>query len=210
MTTLTKSDKAALIHKVLFDAFDHRFLALNKEIRQSVQQALAKDHPKFLSLRANEDVKKYIACNHATRFVVNSLSGAGRPMIVVKPVNYSSDFTHQITAQSSSNYYLKELNAEIIGSIDIIVPLMVGIGVSINQEMEDKYYAIHSDLEAATTKLSALLGAYRLREKFEKDFPELAVFLPAIPVKIAMPAIIIADVLADLAAAGIPFKPPVE
>lgn len=205
MTTLTKTDKAALIHKVLFDAFDHRFLALNKEIRQSVQSAIAKDHPKFLSLMANDDTRKYLKSQRIAGFVFKANSS---PMecAAVKPLDYSQRIIKEIPYRRC----LRSENVQVIGDCDMLVPCQIGSYALIAGICIDSYYAIHADLFAAQEKLSALLGAYRLREKFEKDFPELAVFLPAIPVKIAMPAIVIADVLPDLAAAGIPFKQAIE
>lgn len=205
MTTLTKSDKAALIHKVLFDAFDHRFLALNKEIRQSVQSAMAKDHPKFLSLVANDETRKYISSQRVSCFVFKARY-LDSDCAVIKPFDYSQSFEKEVYCRS----LLRNANVQVIGDCDMLVPSQIGCYALVGGVAIDSYYEIHADLGAAKEKLSALLGAYRLREKFEKDFPELAQFLPAIPVKIAMPAIIIADVLADLAAAGIPFKPTVE
>ncbi len=201
MTHLKNTDRHYFINRVLHDAFDPRFLDLNKEIRANLTASIKTSHPVFFDLLAKEEMRKYVATTRLRKYYFYS-SQRDMNCQMIKPVDYSKEFDYQTHFQS----HQPSRNLQNIGDVDQIMPALAGDAFQPEPALIQKYLTIHEDLAAAKQKVTSLINSYRSREKFEKDFPDLAAFLPAVPVKIAMPAIIIADVMADLAAVGIPAR----
>ena len=74
------------------------------------------------------------------------------------------------------------------------------------RKMVKAYKSVWADYVAARDKLGALLNSYTMREKFAGDFPEFAKYLPPVPTKARLPAVIVKDVRAELSKLGIPQK----
>lgn len=197
MTTINKEDRRAVKHAVLSAAFEPRFNAVQAIMRAHLLIHVESEHPQFVRLYKAKENRPYLQVARSSRFTVPSKT---RTVIACRPRNYG-----EASEAARHSYVTSDENLSTLVAEDIAIPGSFGREFSISDaNVIAEYDAVWKDLQAAYYTLSQLLASYKVREKFEKDFPELAKHLPEARQVSRMPAVIVKDVRADLAKFGIP------
>lgn len=195
---LKKEDRELVLRKVLTEAFEKRFYDIGDELVIRARAQVAAEHPRFVELLADEQTKQYVYASSryaifakvdGTEFRYARPNSYGRPAEM--PTQRRVDREQQNATESSAR-----LSLHVPGSYgDVFVS---------TPEIIERYRKTWADYTEAQAKLSALLNSYSTREKLAEDFPEFAKHVPLAQAKIKLPAVIVTDVLAELAVLGVP------
>ncbi len=199
MTTLTKTDRIEVIHRALKETFAPKFKDWFDEMANLIQGKVREAHPKFFELYNDPDVRPYLSYIRASVYIVlddgseHTVRAPNFEAIaklidvdVDDAFNYGGPFNHeylQVThpAHGVSGY------ARFADSH----PYML------------QYRELLTQLKEAHALLVSTTYAYKQREKFEVDFPDLAKHLPPRVVTKAL-AIPVDNVMKKLQKLGIP------
>lgn len=194
MANLTNDDRNAVIGAALKATFEPRFHALRKRMNDHLKQHQAEKHAHFIKLASDPETLQYLQWHSRTVFYIHMKDGnayAGQP----------NDWTQPSTKPER---WVTDKNTTKLGSDDLIITSKIGSSfVILDSAIIADYHQLWDDLTAARNKLSELLHSYRVREKFAEAFPDLAKHLPAPRTPNRLPAVIVDDVRANLAALGI-------
>lgn len=194
MANLTNADRDAVIGTALKATFEPRFHALRKRMNDHLKQRQQQEHPRFIQLASDPEALKYLQYHSGTRFCIRTDKGGtntGMPGIWSEPFRKPEP-------------YKNDQNTRDLISEDVLVTSKIGSSfVILDAGIIADYHQVWDDLTAARSKLSELLHSYRIREKFAEAFPDLAKHLPPTRTPNRLPAVIVDDVRANLAALGI-------
>lgn len=194
MANLTNDDRNAVIGAALKATFEPRFQAPRKRMNDYLKQRQQQEHPRFIQLAGDPETLKYLQYHSGTRFYIRTDKGSANAGM---PNTWSEPFR-------KPEPYKNDLNTRDLISEDVLVTSKIGSSFIIHADaINSDYHQLWDDLTAARSKLSELLHSYRVREKFAEAFPDLAKHLPAPRTPNRLPAVIVDDVRANLAALGI-------
>lgn len=197
MTVLKKTDREQVVHRVLQAAFNPRFIELKKKLAADVAKNARTTSPAFFKLYDVPENRPHLRyqIGHAFKYCAEQITMAC-------PIHYAKPVTKTTERDSSTGY---DDNRSSLRDSDLIIPTIGSNLLLITDPvLIAEYDAIWADFTEAQPKMSGLLESYKNREKFEADFPDFAKHLPALPAKIQLPAVIVDNVLADLAKLGVP------
>lgn len=195
MQKLKKSDREIVLTKVLTAAFEPRFLGLRDTMHAEVAEAVKQQHPRFVELYADEASRRYLYVLTASTVTLSDKRVAYRPVY--------GGYAKEPNVQ---NCYCVNKNAaklELSQKVHLRVPSSFSAHVDTATTIA-AYDKAWSDYTTAWNTLSALLNSYTTREALAADFPEFAVHVPLATGKVKLPAVIVGNVLAELAAVGVP------
>lgn len=177
MKTITNKDRAHLIHSVLSETFDPKFLELNRELVADVKAKLQAAHPKYYEALDNAEISQYLAKGSIEGFRSGDIA-------LTRPIDYSEPVGAVMVGRN-----LRHNNAQHLGDINVIAPTSCQRYQLAHEHECQKYFKLLNAMLEARQLLTITLNAYRSREKFETDFPDLARHLPPAPVKIQLPVL---------------------
>ena len=194
MQKLKKADRELVLRKVLTEAFEGRFNALRDEMHAQIAADVAAAHPRFVELYSDVASKPYIAYQHLHTTALPDGRIAYRPC-----------YGRRVEEPNTRIWYGSADDASAINlSAKTYLPAPANYSAKLTDEaVQAKYNKAWADYTAAYDKVSAVLNSYTTREKLAEDFPDFAKHIP-LAQKIALPSVIVSDVLADLAAVGVP------
>lgn len=201
MASLTNKDREAVKESLLKEAFEPRFNAIKQKVEDCLRQLVKAEHGKFLDLMADESTRGYLA-----RTVIGELGFHDTPnkanFMMVRPRDYGNRADYY---EPSSRYYFNaDKNCQLIKGGDVVIPTKLGGWLCQDADLLAEYRALWADYDKAYSTLDAALSSFRTREKFAEAFPEFAKRLPPAKQKAGLPVVIASNVLADLAAVGVP------
>jgi hypothetical protein len=201
MTTLTNAARDSAIADILQDAFDPRFDALEKKLRAEYCAEMKEQHPAFYKAWKDPETKKYLYCTHNPdlyRVDEGSHIALCRPVYGRNPGICTSRYPDRDAG------YAKIVLKDEVGPVST-GPVSTGLNLEDGSALLAEYRAIWADYGAAFVKIQSLLYTYKVREKFEVDFPSLKKYLPPLPpTKVNLPMPVASKVMEDLAKFGIP------
>lgn len=195
-TTLTKQAREAFVLSALKDAFIPRFSEFGNKLNEYVKKAVQEEHPDFLRAYADEKTRPYLAVGSILYIKIKNAD--------LKVPNYEAivDADYMARRRHSNTPGTDGMRAHVISP---------AYGKLKGEELNDaalvaEYNRLWADFFEAQSTLINTITAYRSREKFEADFPQLAKYLPAHVVTSGSTAVAIPakDVMAKLLAAGVP------
>lgn len=197
---LKKEDRELVLRKVLTEAFEKRFYDIGDELVIRARAQVAAEHPRFVELLLDEQAKQYIYA--ISRYAIFAKVD-DTEFRYARPHRYG-----QPAEMPAQRWYNKERQnaTEIIARLSLHVPGGYGDVYINSPEIIERYRKAWADYTEAQAKLSALLNSYSTREKLAEDFPEFAKHVPLAQAKAKLPAVIVTDVLAELAVLGVPAK----
>lgn len=201
MTTITKTDRTAAIAAILKATFEPRFTEFQRLLTEAVKNRVNEHFPKFKDWLADPELGPHIKAQHNFEpMYYNEL--AADQVYFKRPTNWTEEAEkcRQHTPCSWDDA------ARDIKASTAVPTTGRPEGFYIFNDLAPVYLSIWEDLIAAASKLRGVFGAYKAREKFEVDFPDLAKYLPAKITVSSSTAVRLnpVDVMKDLAAMGIP------
>lgn len=196
MTTLTKQDRETAILSIMRESYASRFAELADKLVAHAKATLRAQHPKFYELLRDEESRKYLDVGqhlHLQLELSSGKCGARIPNFNAKP---KFDKLH------SEYWYSFEGAADIRTGLSH-PSLDSTVTVQADHHLANEYDSLWGAFEDAWNTVEATLYGYKVRERFEADFPELAKHLPKRSVVNAL-TVPVADIRAKLQAAGIP------
>lgn len=198
MAVLTKADRAAVIGFALAKAFSPRFIAVREECEGLLRAHLAAEHPRFLALLADPEAAQYIARTGSAGFTL--VNSEGHTRCFHMPRFWRAPY---LRAETRRSWVERDMYTALVAQ-ETVVPASMGQKFEITDDvLVSRYLNVWSDLAHADEKMTALLAAYRTREKLAEDFPDIAAWLPPIEPPAALPAVIPATERAALQALGV-------
>jgi hypothetical protein len=198
MATLKISDRDEVLRRVLAETFTPRFGDIQKQMQAALRASLAAEHPQFVKLAKDPESRKYLATTNVRNFYF--IDGE-ESHIAASPC-----YGKWVDMPAGGYRYLDRDSYSSITDGDTAVPCSMSEFKITDRKMVKVYKSVWADYVAARDKLRALLNSYTMREKFAGDFPEFAKYLPPVPTKARLPAVIVKDVRAELSKLGIPQK----
>lgn len=192
---LKKEDRELVLRKVLTEAFEKRFYAVRDAMRAEIAAHIAKTHPRFVELAADETARSYLTSDCVS--VVRLPDGRRATSPVYGTAVEEPDVRSYYTRSPEWAYL------DVSNKVRLAKPSTYTACVSAPTTIAS-YDKCWTDYTAAQAKLSALLNSYSSREKLAEDFPEFAKHVPLAQAKAKLPAVIVTDVLAELAVLGVP------
>lgn len=201
MTTMTKSDRTAAIATILRETFAPRFELLTQQLTAAVEKNLNEQHPKFVQMLADREMRKYLNCQSTGN------------VCFINPDYFSRYYMephYTVVAEQQLSTIPKRgqdggsvINVKVTHSSHSAHNMDSVFQVT---AFESVHAALWDDLLRAASKLRETFYAYKSREAFAKDFPKLAAYLPAKVVVSTSTAVRLnpVDVMKDLASLGIP------
>lgn len=199
MTTMTKSDRTAAIATILKETFAPRFELLTQQLTAAVEKNLNEQHPKFVQMCADPEMRKYLHCYTAGSVYFNNPDYYSR--------YYMEPHYTEVAEQQLSTIPKRDQDGGSIINVKVTYSTQSGVGYIFEvPAFESVHAALWDDLLRAASKLRETFYAYKSREAFAKDFPKLAAYLPAKVVVRTSTAVRLnpVDVMKDLASLGIP------
>lgn len=194
MQKLKNADRELVLTKVLTEAFVARFNALRDELHANVTANIAAAYPRFVELYNDPTSKPWIACRYLDSVFLPDGRKAFRP-----------HFGKRVEEPRCASQYSRVDNATGINvSQKQYLPAPQSYTAKITDEaLQAKYDKAWADYIAAYDKISAVLSSYTTREKLAEDFPDFAKHVP-LAQRMNLPAVVVSDVMAELAAVGVP------
>lgn len=187
--SLRIADRNQVMERVLRDTFKPQFNEIAKSISELLRQHLNQYHPKFVAAYSDAETRPYLAMRTIWDIKFNS-------QLAVTPV-----YGVECEILDHHRYFTQDKYDKI--KSDILVPSDMDDFRINNLALFTKYQLVWSRYTEAQKKLSSMLYSYRSRDKFTKDFPEFAKFLPPARQKIGLPMVVVGDVRKELCDLGI-------
>lgn len=203
MTTITNKERLTAVSKLLEDTFTPQLAQFKERLREYYISQNAEKHPTFANAACDPLLKPYLQreTNIIPSFTYENSHGTLNGEYMFWPP-YGSDTTlldnGAIIDANEKSYRHR------IGVSDLFVATSLSTHPS--PDLVNEYTALAKTRQNAFNELNKLFFSYNNREKFELDFPELAVYLPKKPIKSKGTSLVIpvADFKASLKNLGVP------
>lgn len=198
MTTMTKSDRTAAIAAILKETFAPRFELLTQQLTAAVEKNLNEQHPKFVQMLADPEMRKYLNCCLAGNVCFSNHDYYSR--------YYMAPHYTEVAEQQLSTIPKRDSAGGSVISLKVTHSAYSRDNIFQVPAFESAHAALWDDLLRAASKLRETFYAYKSREAFAKDFPKLAAYLPAKVAVSTSTAVRLnpVDVMKGLASLGIP------
>lgn len=201
MAALTNADRDAVKFSLLKEAFEPRFNAIAARAEDQLRALVKAEHSKFLQLLADPATKGYIASTVQNEIALFD-AGNNEGFMMVRPRDYSKRAEYH---EPRSRFHTRDdNNYSLVKGGNVVIPTKLGSWRCEDPALIAEYRATWDDYAKAYSTLDATLASFRTREKFAEAFPEFAKCLPPAKQKVGLPVVIASNVLADLAAVGVP------
>jgi hypothetical protein len=198
-TRLTNDVRESTIRAALRAAFNPRIDALKKKFTAYAVAYIAKEHPKFVKLKADKDNRQYMGIQQDCNLICIDIDTTGH-IGIREPSAIGEWVGNRVRDYGSSSpdgYRKIKANTECPVRMD-------SISIDMRDPLIVEHFALWDDYFSAMKTLREALYGYTVREIFEADFPELVRYMPARVAPTMALVVPVADLRLKLAGVGIP------
>lgn len=187
MTRLNKIDREEIIKQILKNSFEKKWDNLCNKIFEQYKVQLVEEHPKFIELRDNPEIKSYLNLYYNDRLYL--LDKDNKEYILSKPI--WGDWA-ELIEPGKSLYGLE--GQKLIREPTQQVPYSFTTVKIQDIKLLTQYKHLWKCYVEARILLISTLRAYQTREKLVNDFPKFEKYLPEIESKVTSIALIPKDI----------------